>query len=110
MKSSILLLALSLLVVGCATSNHASFTAASHMDRQNSRHQSLGTVSGESRQTWLLYLFPHGDAPSTREAIHDAKSKIPGTRYLSDIAIDDRIYWGIGYYEQVIKVEADARN
>lgn len=108
MKKYITLLTISLFVIGCSTSNHGSFIASSHIDKRASKHQSLGSVTGESKQTWVLYLFPRGDAPSTNAAIQDAKSKIPGTKYLTDISIDDHSYWSIGYYEQIIKVEAEA--
>ena len=108
MKKYSILLALSVLVVGCSTSNHGSFIASSHIDKQKSKHQSLGSVTGESKQTWVLYVFPRGEAPSTNAAIQDAKSKISGTKYLTDISIDDHSYWSLGFYEQIIKVEAEA--
>jgi hypothetical protein len=108
MKKHIILLILPLLVMGCSTSNHGSFIASSHIDNQTSKHQSLGSVTGESRQTWVLYLFPRGDAPSTNAAIQDAKSKVSDTKYLTDISIDDHTFWSIGFYQQIIKVEAEA--
>lgn len=110
MKNYILLMPLSCLLIGCSTSNHASFVPSSHVGDQQGNNRSLGAVTGESKQTWVLYLFPHGEAPSTQSAIQDAKSKIPGTRYLTDMTIDDRIFWGVGFYEQIIKVDAEARN
>lgn len=68
----------------------------------------MGKVSGESKQTWILYIFPIGKAPSTDEAIMDAKSKVEDTKYLTDLSIDDRTYWGVGYSEYVIEVKATA--
>jgi hypothetical protein len=109
MKKFILILILPLLMIGCSTSNHGSFTASSYAESQNPKRESLGKVTGESRQTWVLYLFPYGDSTSTNEAIQDAKSKIAETEYLTDISIDDNTYWSIGYYEQIITVKAEAR-
>lgn len=105
-----MLLVLSISVIGCSTSNHGSFIASSYINNQTSEHGSLGSVTGESKQTWALYLFPLGEAPSTNAAIQDAKSKIPDTRYLTDISIDDHTYWSLGFYEQIIQVEAEAHN
>jgi|GEM_PF-1318339 len=109
MKKHILLMILPILLIGCSTSNHGSFTASSYTGSENPKRESLGKVTGESSQTWVLYLFPYGNSPSTNEAIQDAKSKITETEYLTDISIDDDSYWSIGYYEQIITVKAEAR-
>lgn len=93
----------------CATSKHGNFIESSY-DDVGKESAILGEVTGESKQTWFLYVFPIGKAPSTSDAINDAKSKIKGTRFLTDISIDDRMYWKIGYGEQVIKVKAIARD
>lgn len=101
-------LLLMLLAAGCSTSNHGSFTKSSYSANPSPEGVSLGRVVGESRQTFVFYIFPLGEAPSTNSAILDAKSKIEGTGYLADISIDDRVLWNIGYSEQVIRVEAEA--
>jgi hypothetical protein len=56
----------------------------------------------------ILYLFPLGPAPSTDEAIKSAKDQYEGTKYLTDVSIDDRIKWEIGYSVQSITVDAMA--
>lgn len=98
-----------LLLGGCATSNHGTFVTSTYVtpgEKENA--QPAGLVTGESRQSWILYLFPIGDAPSTHEAIEDAKSKIDGTKFLTDLSVDNRIDWRIGYSESVVHVEATA--
>lgn len=98
-----------LLLSSCATSNHGSFVPSTYIEPVNETiNQEAGLVTGVSKQTWFLYVFPIGEAPSTAEAISDAKSKIKGTRFLTDISIDDRTYWKFGYSEQVIEVKATA--
>lgn len=98
-----------LLLSSCATSNHGSFASSTYIDPITKPvYQEVGTVIGASKQTWFLYVFPIGESPSTAEAISDAKSKIFGTRFLTDITIDDRTYWKFGYSEQVIEVKATA--
>ncbi|NWK56832.1 hypothetical protein HW115_14510 [Verrucomicrobiaceae bacterium N1E253] len=82
--------------------------SSTYIDQKKAKGASLGAVTGESKQTWVLYVFPRGESPSTREAIEDAKSKRPGTQYLSDVTIDDQMLWGIGFSEQIIRVEAEA--
>jgi hypothetical protein len=47
-------------------------------------------------------------APSTNEAVESAKSQYEGTKYISDVSIDDRIEWKIGYSIQCITVEGTA--
>ena len=97
------------LLNSCATSNHGSFVSSTYIEPvPEAIHQEAGSVIGVSKQTWLLYVFPIGESPSTDDAISDAKSKIKGTRFLTDISIDDRTYWKFGYSEQVIEVKATA--
>ena len=94
---------------GCTTSNHGSFVTSSYIESgDKNKGEFAGKVVGESTQTWVLYIIPIGDAPSTSNAINDAKSKIEGTKYLTDISIDDRTYWKFGYSRWVIKVDANA--
>lgn len=45
------------------------------------------------------------EAPSTAEAIQAAKDQYEGTKFLTDISIDDRTEWEIGYSIQCITVE-----
>ena len=115
MKSTclaIFALTLCLVLSGCATGGlNGTFVPQTYIDDEsNIKGESLGSVSGESSQTWFLYLFPVGDAPSTGNAIQDAKNQINGTEYLSDVSIDNRILWKLGYRELVITVDAEARN
>jgi hypothetical protein len=97
-----------LLLSSCATSNHGTFVTSTYVDPALKSEEVVGKISGESKQTWLLYIFPIGKAPSTDEAILDAKSKVEGTKFLTDLSVDDRIYWKFGYKEQVIEVNATA--
>ena len=99
---------LALATASCTTARHGSFIPSSHIDPGHSRGESLGMVTGVSTQPWLLYLLPNGPAPSTDDAIQDAMSKHPGTKYLTNISIDDRTNWKIGYHEEVIRVQAEA--
>ncbi|BHH82614.1 hypothetical protein [Desulforhopalus sp. 52FAK] len=98
------------LLSSCATSHHGTFVTSSYNGQEGHNSNVLGDVTGQSKQTWILYMFPSGKAPSTNTAINDAKSQITGTDFLTDIAIDDRIYWGIGYREQIIEVKARAHS
>lgn len=108
-KGKQLLLFTTLLILSsCATAQHGTFVASTYVDPTITGVEVVGKVSGESKQTWLLYLFPIGETPSTDEAIMDAKSKVVGTRYLTDLSIDGRTYWGLGYSEYVIEVKATA--
>ncbi len=103
--------AVSLLFIftGCTTANHGTFVPSTYVQKEaDVRGKMIGEVTGVSSQTWVLYIFPLGKAPSTSKAISDAKSKYEGTKYLTDLSIDDRIYWGVGYSQQVISVEAKA--
>lgn len=102
-------LILFLTLCGCSTANHGTFVRSTYVEPgKNETGSFLGNVTGESSQTWVLYIFPSGEAPSTTKAISDAQSKITGTEYLVDLSIDDSMYWGIGYSRQVIKVEGKA--
>ncbi|MFT5727068.1 MAG: hypothetical protein ACI8PB_001200 [Desulforhopalus sp.] len=108
-KSKPLILFTTLVILSsCATSKHGTFVASTYVDPAIIGEEVVGKVSGESKQTWLLYIFPIGKAPSTDEAIMDAKSKVEDTKYLTDLSIDDRTYWGFGYSEYVIEVKATA--
>ena len=104
----LLLFATLLTLSSCATAQHGTFVASTYVDPTIRGAEVVGKVSGESKQTWLLYILPIGKAPSTDEAIMDAKSKVEGTKYLTDLSIDDRTYWGFGYSEYVIEVKATA--
>jgi hypothetical protein len=94
---------------GCATSHHGTFVASTYLDpTEGYKGQFIGAVRGESRQTWVLYLFPRGEAPSTSKAIEDAQSKYADIKILTDVSIDDETHWKIGYSIRVIEVEANA--
>jgi len=94
---------------GCTTANHGTFVPSTYVEQDSDvQGQMISEVTGISSQTWFLYIFPLGEPPSTSKAISDAKSKYEGTKYLTDLAIDDRMYWGFGYSQQVISVEAKA--
>jgi hypothetical protein len=98
-----------LLLSACTTANHGSFTASTFAEpAQIVEGKPVGRVTGESSQTYFLYAFPMGKSPSTSDAVSDAKSKIAGTKFLTDVSIDDKTYWGFGYRKQVIEVEATA--
>ncbi|MBW7469511.1 hypothetical protein QQF73_11370 [Marinobacter sp. M216] len=101
-----------LLLSACATRDmQGSFIPHSYIDPKGEfQGELIGHVSGTSSQTLVLYIFPVGDAPSLDEAMDDAMSKIPGTKYLTNISIDDRTVWGIGYSREIIELDADARN
>lgn len=100
------------LVSACSTGDlQGSFIPHSYIDPNgNFRGELIGHVTGTSTQTLVLYVFPLGDAPSLDEAMDDAMGKLPGTNYLTDISIDDRTEWGIGYSKRIIDLDADARN
>jgi hypothetical protein len=93
----------------CTTAAHGTFAKSTFLETNN-KYQNIfvGKVVGESSQTYLLYLLPVGEAPSTSEALSDAESKIPGTKYLTNLSIDNITYWKFGYSIRVIKVEANA--
>ena len=103
------LLAIAFLLTSCATSRYGSFVSSTYItDQENVEHVLLGEVNGTSQQTWLLYIFPVGEAPSIHEAIRDAKSQIEGTRYLTDVSIENQVEWKFGYSLDVITVQAAA--
>ena len=105
------LVVLNLALSACTTGLHGNFVAHSYIDHNaNPQGEALGHVSGVSSQTWFLYIFPIDESPSTGEAINDAMNKIAGTKYLSNITIDDREIWQFGYSEQTIRINAEARN
>ena len=110
MKNNLLIfLIATLMISSCATGNHGTFVTSTHIEPENNyENKFVGKVNGESSQTWFLYVFPIGESPSTDKAISNAKAKIHGTKYLTDISVDDRTYWEFGYSKQVIKVEANA--
>jgi len=86
------------LLCSCATSNHGTFVASTYTEPSDKTScKPASKVTGESTQTWVLYIFPVGDSPSTNSAILDAKSQIEGTKFLTDISIDDKTYWKFGY-------------
>ncbi len=104
-----LILSLTIIISGCATANHGTFIPNTYIDKNtNVEGEYIGVALGESTQTWFLYVFPMGEAPSTNNAINNAKQHILGTKYLSDVSIDDRVIWKIGYRTQSIKVEGNA--
>ena len=56
----------------------------------------------------VLYVFPLGDAPTTDEAISNAKSVHEDISFIADISIDDETRWGIGYSLKCVVVRATA--
>ncbi len=109
LKSYALILLVIIFVTGCATANHGAFIANTYIDKNTDvQGEYIGRALGDSSQTWFLYLFPIGEAPSTQVAINNAKQNLPGTKYLSDMSIDDSDIWKIGYRVQTIKVVANA--
>lgn len=111
MEKTYIMACLSLLLIlgGCATSNHGTFVNSTYIKEGHQiSNQVLGNVRGESRQVWFLYIFPIDESPSTSQALLDAKNKIEGTVFLTDVSIDDRTYWKFGYSEHAIEVDAVA--
>ncbi|WP_246036996.1 hypothetical protein [Thalassotalea litorea] len=104
----IMQLVFAVFLYGCSTANPGIFVSSSYIANPDKAAHFLGEVQGESRQRWILYLIPMGDAPSTQQAIINAKQQISGTRFLADVSIDDRTEWGFGYSEQIIIVNAQA--
>jgi hypothetical protein len=49
-----------------------------------------------------------GTPISTHAVIQSAKKQLEGTRFLADVAIDDRVNWHVGYLVDCIFVEATA--
>lgn len=108
-KTLLIYLTVLLLISGCSTANHGTFVTSTYHDEPSQGGGILlGEVTGESSQTWFLYIFPLGGAPSTSKAIADATAKFADTAYLTDLSIDDRTHWGVGFSHQVISVEAKA--
>lgn len=98
-----------LLLTACSTGYHGSFVPSTYIGSEDGNNsEQIGPVKGKSCQTRVLYLFPVGPAPSTEEAIRSAKEQYKDTKYLTDISIDDRTEWSIGYSRQCITVEATA--
>ena len=110
MKNTLLISLIAVLLLSsCTTGNHGTFVTSTFLE-SNDKYENIfiGKVIGESSQTWFLYVFPIGEAPSTDKAISNAISKIHGTKYLTDLSIDDKTYWEFGYSKQVIRVQANA--
>lgn len=96
-------------LTACTTGFHGSFAPNSYIGSERGANSGqIGRVEGQSCQTKVLYLFPAGQPPSTAEAIQSAKGQIEGTKFLTDISIDDRILWEIGYSKQCIAVSGTA--
>lgn len=98
------------LLTGCSTAKHGSFITSTYIQNKDMQDniEELGPVKGSSCQTMMLYIFPMGPAPSTNEAVESAKNQHQGTKYITDITIDDRVEWKIGYSIQCITVEGTA--
>lgn len=93
-------------LTACTTGFHGSFAPNTYTGGENNENSEEGIpVKGQSCQTRVLYVFPSGEAPSTAEAIQAAKDQHEGTKFLTDISIDDRTEWEIGYSIQCITVE-----
>lgn len=98
-----------LLLVGCNTGFHGSFIPNTYIYNENGvTSELIGPATGQSCQTRVLYLLPLGPAPSTDEAVRSAKDQYEGTKYLTDVSIDDRTKWEFGYSIQCITIEAMA--
>lgn len=98
-----------LIFAGCNTGFHGSFSPNTYFsDEDYAYSKNFGPAEGQSCQTKVLYLFPLGPAPSTAEAIQAAMDQNEGTKYLTNISIDDRTEWKIGYSRQCITVESFA--
>ena len=111
LRPKVLYLSLSalLLLMGCNTGFHGSFAPNTYFSNDDyGESQIIGTVEGLSCQTRVLYIFPLGSAPSTAEAIQAAKNQYEDTKFLTDISIDDRTKWEVGYSIQCITVEGIA--
>jgi len=96
-------------LTACTTGFHGSFAPSTYIGSEDGANAGkIGPVKGQSCQTRVLYLFPTGLPPSTAEAIQSAKDQYEGAKYLTDISIDDRTEWEIGYSKQCITVEGIA--
>jgi len=93
-------------LTACTTGFHGSFAPSTFIGSEDDANsEQIGRLKGQSCQTLVLYLFPVGLPPSTAEAIQSAKDQYEDTKYLTDISIDDRTEWGIGYSKKCITVE-----
>ena len=93
----------------CTTGFHGSFVPSTYIGSEDAaNYGQISRVKSQSCQTRVLYLFPIGLPPSTAEAIKSAKEQYEGTKYLTDVSIDDRTEWEIGYSRQCISVEGIA--
>ena len=109
LKISIVLGPIALALAGCVTATPGSITTSTYFDESKySGLRELGSVSGESCQTRLFYYLPKGKAPSTAEAIADAKAKFPDTVFLADVTVETRVKWGIGFSKVCTVVTAIA--
>ena len=96
-------------LTACSTGFHGSFVPSTYIGTEDSANPGeIGRVMGESCQTRVLYLLPYGPAPSTANAIQSAKDQYEGTKYLTDVSIDERTEWKIGYSRQCVIVEGIA--
>lgn len=109
LKISYFILPVFIFLGACYTGHHGSFVPSTYVDsKDDSDSTQIYPVKGQSCQTLILYLFPAGSPPSTGEAIQSAKDQHEGTKYLTDISIDDRTKWEFGYSLQCIIVEGTA--
>ncbi|WP_229814702.1 hypothetical protein [Shewanella hanedai] len=104
-----------LLLTGCNLATHGSFITQTYLAdtdlitaTQDQPMSKLGVVGGESCQTSVLYFIPYGESAATYKAIEDAKNQIEGTLLLTDISIDDKLWFEFGYSVQCILVSATA--
>ena len=96
-------------LTSCTTGFHGSFAPSTFIGSEDDANsEQIGWVKGQSCQTRVLYVFPTGLPPSTAEAIQSAKDQYKGTKYPTDVSIDDRTEWEIGYSRQCITVEGIA--
>ena len=108
-ECKIFIIFVTFLLNACTTSLHGSFVTASYsggVEQQDAVE--LGPVEGRSCQTGVLYVFPRGEAPTTDEAISNAKSVREDISFIADISIDDETHWGIGYSVKCVVVRAAA--
>jgi hypothetical protein len=104
-----IIICLTLLLNACTTSLHGSFVTTSYSGRVEQQDAvELGPVEGRSCQTGVLYVFPLGEAPTTDEAISNAKSVCEDISFIADISIDDETQWGVGYSVKCVVVRATA--
>lgn len=109
LKISMVLCPIAFVLAGCVTATPGSITTSTYFDESKySGLRELGPVSGESCQTRVFYYLPKGKAPSTAEAIADAKAKFPETVFLADVTVETRVKWGIGYSRVCTVVNAIA--